>query len=165
MTSLSHFGGAFGRPAIQPSHSQPTSLRARVKWYDAHKGFGFVAPLNGAPDAFLHASTLTRAGIAQVPEGAEVVCDVVAGPKGPQVVQVHEVEIPAEGETLRLDGEVKWYSPDKGFGFVVADDHGRDVFIHKSVLRRAGLDGLDSGTRVTLRAVETGKGREAVEIV
>lgn len=139
-------------------------LRARVKWYDAAKGFGFVAPLDGAPDAFLHASTLARAGISHVEEGAEVVCDVVAGPKGPQVVQVHEVEIPAAGDTLRLGGEVKWYSTDKGFGFVVADDGGRDVFVHKSVLRRAGLASLEQGTRIRVAAVETGKGREAVAI-
>lgn len=139
-------------------------LRARVKWYDVSKGFGFVAPLDGTPDAFLHASTLARAGISQVDEGAEVVCDVVAGPKGPQVVQVHEVEIPAAGHTLRLGGEVKWYSTDKGFGFVIADDGGRDVFIHKSVLRRAGLNSLEQGARILVAAVETGKGREAVAI-
>lgn len=151
MTTMTEMGG-------------PSPVRARIKWYDADKGFGFVMRLDGGPDAFLHASTLSRAGVlaADVGEGAEVLCEVVGGPKGPQVVLVHEMSLCAEGCSEELAGQVKWYSPDKGFGFVSPDTGGCDVFIHRSVLKRCGIETLERGRRCCLRAVATPKGREAV---
>ncbi|MEW5726451.1 MAG: cold shock domain-containing protein, partial [Pseudomonadota bacterium] len=112
---------------------------------------------------FLHASTLARAGIAaKVGEGAEVLCEVTAGPKGPQVVQVLEVSLPAEEASEELAGAVKWYSAEKGFGFVLPDAGGADVFVHRSVLRRCGLEQLERGARMVVRAVATPRGREAI---
>lgn len=63
-----------------------------------------------------------------------------------------------------LDGTVKWFNPDKGFGFVAGEDGGKDVFVHISVLQAAGMGPLADGQRVSMRVVETPKGREAVEI-
>ncbi|ODN69421.1 Cold shock-like protein CspJ [Methylobrevis pamukkalensis] len=63
-----------------------------------------------------------------------------------------------------LDGTVKWFNPEKGFGFVAGEDGGKDVFIHISVLQSAGLAHLDDGQRVSMKIVETPKGREAVAI-
>jgi cold shock protein len=63
-----------------------------------------------------------------------------------------------------LDGVVKWFNPDKGFGFVAGEDGGKDVFVHISVLQAAGIGPLADGQRVAMRIVETPKGREAVEI-
>lgn len=65
---------------------------------------------------------------------------------------------------VALDGSVKWFNPEKGFGFVAGEDGGKDVFVHISVLQRAGLQGLQDGQRVALKVVETPKGREAVSI-
>lgn len=64
----------------------------------------------------------------------------------------------------QLDGTVKWFNPDKGFGFVAGEDGGKDVFVHISVLQSAGLSHLDDGQRVSMKIVETPKGREAVAI-
>ena len=58
-----------------------------------------------------------------------------------------------------VDAVVKWFKGDKGFGFVVADDGAKDVFVHISVLERSGLTGLAEGQRVNMRVVETQKGR------
>ena len=52
----------------------------------------------------------------------------------------------------------------KGFGFVTADDASKDVFVHKSVLRRCGLTQLEAGQRVQMKVQEAPKGREATWI-
>lgn len=64
----------------------------------------------------------------------------------------------------QLDGVVKWFNPDKGFGFVAGEDGGKDVFVHISVLQAAGMGPLADGQRVSMKIVETPKGREAVQI-
>lgn len=156
-------------------------IRATVKWFNAAKGFGFVTPSDGTPDAFLHVSVLNRIGMDALADGAEIVCSIGPGGKGPQVVRILDVlsqgQAPSRrpspgradpvGPETEVAGTVKWFKPDKGFGFVVADDSDKDVFVHKSVLRRSGLDALESGQRVQMRVAEAPKGREAtwVQIV
>jgi CspA family cold shock protein len=63
-----------------------------------------------------------------------------------------------------VEGTVKWFNPDKGFGFVVCEDGGKDVFVHVSVVERAGLRGLDEGQRLAMKVVTTQKGREATSL-
>ena len=65
---------------------------------------------------------------------------------------------------MELAGTVKWFNGEKGFGFIAGEDGGKDVFIHISVLERAGLRALNEGERVSMRVVETPKGREAISI-
>jgi CspA family cold shock protein len=48
-----------------------------------------------------------------------------------------------------MQGKIKWYNPEKGFGFIVPDGGGDDVFVHKSNLQWAGLDSLEPGQHVT----------------
>lgn len=142
-------------------------VRASVKWFNVEKGFGFVTPQDGQPEAFLHASVLARGGVARLSEGAVLLCAIAATAKGPQVVRVDEVVV-AEAlpiPDLTLGGEVKWYQPEKGFGFVVAEDGDRDIFVHKTALRRSGLTGLTGGQRVLVSVVCGPKGREARTVV
>ena len=61
-------------------------------------------------------------------------------------------------------GTVKWFNPDKGFGFAVAEDGEKDVFIHISVVEKAGMRALGEGQRVSMRVVKTQKGREAISL-
>src|SRR5277367_1955263 len=80
----------FGRAAA--TVDQP-NISATVKWFNATKGFGFVSPVDGSADAFLHVSALERAGVSEVGEGASMMCDLGPGQRGPQVVTVHSVDM------------------------------------------------------------------------
>ncbi|MGJ0509701.1 MAG: cold-shock protein [Methylocystis sp.] len=46
-------------------------------------------------------------------------------------------------------GTVKWFNPQKGFGFIQPDDGGADVFVHISAVQRAGMDDLREGQKVS----------------
>lgn len=70
----------------------------------------------------------------------------------------------ASGPSTEMQGTVKWYDPAKGFGFVSVNDGGKDVFVHRSALSRAGLESLAEGQTVTLAVVDGQKGREAQSI-
>ncbi len=64
--------------------------------------------------------------------------------------------------TTDIEGTVKWFYADKGFGFVVCEDGKKDVFLHMSVVERAGLRAVDEGQRLAMKVVNTQKGREAI---
>lgn len=49
-----------------------------VKWFNAEKGYGFIAPDNGGPDAFVHISAVERAGLGTLREGQKLSFDLVA---------------------------------------------------------------------------------------
>jgi CspA family cold shock protein len=53
-----------------------------VKWFNATKGFGFIAPANGHRDVFVHVSALERAGIRQLNDGQAVTFDIETGRDG-----------------------------------------------------------------------------------
>lgn len=170
-SKVSTLSNSFGSP---PSSDQGFETEAIVKWFNRTKGFGFVAPANGSPDAFLHMSALARAGLQEAAEGTKLLVQITDSPKGPQVVQIMQVlgmsEVPIStreapgGPELEMSGTVKWFKPDKGFGFVMPDDKDKDVFVHKSVVQRAGLMLLESGQRVKMRVHTASKGREATWI-
>jgi cold shock protein len=57
-------------------------------------------------------------------------------------------------------GAVKWFNPDKGFGFIKPEDGGKDVFVHITAVHAAGLNGLNDGQRVSFEVVKE-RGKEA----
>ena len=60
-------------------------------------------------------------------------------------------------------GTVKWFNPQKGFGFIEAQD-GKDVFVHISAVERAGMSTLNEGQKVTFELVANQKtGKSAAE--
>jgi CspA family cold shock protein len=161
-----------------PVDSGAPPVDAVVKWFKADKGYGFVELAGGAGDAFLHANALHAAGHDTVPAGAKLRVQVGAGAKGAQVTRVIEVDAagvverpqrpssdaPDPSTAVSVIGKVKWFDDAKGFGFVASDDGGKDVFVHISVLGPAGISHLAEGQQVTMRVVDTPKGREAISL-
>src|SRR6202795_4284713 len=108
-------------------HDDPPSGRrvdAKVKWFNASKGFGFVTPADGSQDAFLPMAILRRAGYEDVREGASITCEVAAGAKGPLVTSVLNVDNSTavasqaggfdrrpQRPSTSLEGAVKWFEP------------------------------------------------------
>jgi CspA family cold shock protein len=55
-------------------------------------------------------------------------------------------------------GTVKWFNATKGFGFIVPQDGGKDVFVHITAVQKAGLQGLNEGQKLSYEVVmERGK--------
>jgi cold shock protein len=176
-----NFGYAPPRGPQLDNPSGPT-VRATVKWYNPDKGFGFVELANGG-DAFLHVSVVERGGHGSVPPGATLEVRAGPGPKGPQVTEIVSLdastalqesprrprpERPAypsvDRPTSEELGTVKWYNATKGFGFIAPDQGSKDIFVHASVLERAGIIGLAEGQRVAVDVASGQKGPEAVSL-
>ena len=59
-----------------------------VKWFNADKGFGFIAQENGGDDVFVHFSAIQTNGYKSLDENQKVEFDLAQGPKGPQAENV-----------------------------------------------------------------------------
>ena len=164
----------------KPNAPQGLAVDAVVKWFNAEKGFGFVA-VDGGSEAFLHIRQLQTAGHTSVPEGARIKVLIGQGQKGSEVTQVIEVDVSTAGSPSSMErrrpvesqvavqtresiGTVKMYRVDKGFGFIGQTDGGKDVFVHATTLARAGLNGLSEGQRVRMQVGQGKKGLEAQSI-
>lgn len=149
---------------------------AEVLWFNAGKGFGFVK-LSDGTEAYLHISVLEAAGGRDLSEGTRLKVTVEEGPRGRQIVKVLDIgdQIPKvpEGERhvgdiaedgnaqLEAEGTVKWYNPEKGFGFIAPDNGENDIFVHATAVTRSGLSALEEGQRVVFQA---GLGKKGMEV-
>ena len=175
----------FGDRAAEdrPSYPSPSAPQASapvdslVKWFNAEKGFGFVA-LAGGSEAFIHIRQLEASGHKSVAEGARIKVRIGQGQKGPEVIEVdmstaqlgsspqRRPANPSQvvGQTKECLGTVKMYKADKGFSFIGQNGGGKDVFVHATALARAGLSGLAEGQRVRMQIGQGQKGLEAQAI-
>jgi cold shock protein len=71
-----------------PDPSTAVSITGTVKWFDDHKGFGFVQSNDGGKDVFVHISILGPAGIQNLAEGQPVTMQVVDTPKGREALSI-----------------------------------------------------------------------------
>lgn len=167
-----------------------TEAEARVKWFNPEKGFGFVELTDGSGEAFLHVRQVEAAGHSALESGTTLVVKVGPGQKGQQVNEILSVdastaapEPPRRGPPPRqgqqpggfarqgggprpesgpptIPGTVKWFDSVKGYGFVSVEGESKDLFLHISVVERAGLSALAQGQPVRIAIVEGRKGRE-----
>ena len=64
-----------------------------------------------------------------------------------------------------VQGQVKWFDPGKGFGFVVSDEGGPDILLHVNVLRNFGQSSVADGARIEVVIHRTDRGVQAVEVI
>jgi cold shock protein len=67
-------------------------------------------------------------------------------------------------ESERFVGTVKWFNPDKGYGFIARADGGADVFVHQSAIQTAGFRTLEEGQRVEFSIEQGAKGPSAANV-
>lgn len=65
---------------------------------------------------------------------------------------------------MSVRGKVKWFNPEKGYGFIARDD-GRDVFLHYSAIQMEGFKTLEEGQPVEFDIVEGSRGPQAANVV
>jgi CspA family cold shock protein len=68
-------------------------------------------------------------------------------------------------KNLRQTGKVKWFNENKGYGFILQNDGGRDVFVHYSEIKEEGYRTLTEGELVEFEVTESPKGPQAKDVV
>ena len=66
---------------------------------------------------------------------------------------------------MRTSGTVKWFSDQKGFGFITPENGAKDCFVHHSALQGSGFKSLADGDRVEFDMVEEPRGPKAMNVV
>jgi CspA family cold shock protein len=159
-----------------------------VKFFNAAKGFGFIAPDEGGSDIFVHVSAVERSGLRELNEGDRVSFEVEEDRRSGKLAAI-DLRVtgtggapsrrPAErprgdsqrsgtasrGSDRQMEGSgrgvVKWFNASKGFGFIQPEAGDEDVFVHISAVERAGLRELREGQTVSFDIERDGRSGKA----
>lgn len=131
-----------------------------VRWFDADRGFGFIALGQEAEDLYVHASEIVSDDAMKLlREGQVVEFEIGEGDRGPQARRVRVTADQSRDTPLGVLGTVAWYEPAKGYGFITPDGGGAEIFVHSSAIVGGGV--LSQGQQVAFLVVDGEKGPQA----
>ena len=172
-------GGGFGGPRGGGGGGMPPQVvgeaKGVVKFFNAHKGFGFIVRDDGGEDVFVHISAVEQAGLTGLAEGQPLEFTLVdrGGRVSATDLKIEGDPLPVEdsaprerGPQRQLTGEkatgtVKFFNATKGFGFITRDDGQPDAFVHISAVERAGMISLNEGDRLEFELEVDRRGKTA----
>lgn len=135
-----------------------------VRWFDAERGFGFINRGEEAEDLFVHASEIVGGDPTKgLREGQVVEFEVGETDRGPQARRVRITADLAADAPVGVLGTVAWYEPSKGYGFVLPDGGGPQIFMHSSAIVGGGV--VVEGQRVAFMVVDGEKGPQAEHLL
>jgi CspA family cold shock protein len=182
-------GGGFGAPRGGGMPPQVIGEgKGVVKFFNAHKGFGFIVRDDGGEDVFVHISAVEQAGLTGLADGQPLEFTLVD-----RGGRISATDLKIEGEPLpiqerapreresrdsgggfggdrgpqrqltgeKASGTVKFFNAMKGFGFISRDDGQPDAFVHISAVERAGLASLNEGDRFEFELEVDRRGKTA----
>jgi CspA family cold shock protein len=170
-------GGGFGAP--RGGGGMPPQVvgeaKGIVKFFNPHKGFGFIVRDDGGEDVFVHISAVEQAGLQGLAEGQPLEFTLVdrGGRVSATDLKIEGDPLPVEdrgprerGPQRQLTGEkatgtVKFFNATKGFGFITRDDGQPDAFVHISAVERAGMVSLNEGDRLEFELEVDRRGKTA----
>ena len=145
-------------PSVAIFWALPDGSRCGGRSYNRTKGFGFVKPNDGAPDAFLHASLVAQAGHEDLVDGTSMVCDIADGRaaagrgdsqhRAPDRGDAAQPPAPVRGCRKPGRGHRQVLQCREGLRLHRARRRQQDVFVSARTLTRAGIAALEAERRV-----------------
>ena len=146
--------------------------KGTVKWFNPTKGYGFIKPMQGDKDVFVHISAVEQAGLTDLADGQPLEFTLVD-----RGGRISATNLRIEGEPIAVEraeraperqltgekatGTVKFFNAMKGFGFIQRDDGQPDAFVHISAVERAGMPTLNEGDRLEFELEVDRRGKYA----